>query len=364
MHWGGYSDNVDPVPFVDFHLARHNTVQFTNEEQINRIPLVSYNFIPSRFRKLDLPVEWDVISVGWPRKHKRNSDLLAVIRDLYEEGTEVTALFITPRTSSGFLDLDHDFFKIYNQDFSDKQRQNITIASPVIDDDNFAFAIPNKIMPYLYNASKVCAHFSRLEGNPKVIHEALLCGRPVIVRDDMKGSGQDYLNEENSVILSELGEAKYKLMNVINNIDQYHFDSSPLRNEICEEGAVPKLKSELEDLFADLGVPFEGDLRTAELWKCLPSHHTTVPRKYCRQNSSDLKSRRSLYLYSFSLLEQEPSMFEQIDLITSATMRRISKRGFYERTASKYLYLIDRRVGVPIYNVTRNLYYRLRRDAE
>ncbi|QIO24130.1 glycosyltransferase [Haloarcula sp. JP-L23] len=355
MHWGMYTRDADPVPFVDFHLARPNTVQFTEPGEIRRIPLASYNFIPPRFRQFPSPTDWDICTVGHPTKRKRHSDLLRVVRQLYDQGLSPRVLVVAGKTGNDQLNVDETFFDMYHTQFTDTERHNIDLATPVRDDD--LFPIPNQLFPYIYNASRVCALFSAEEGNPKTIHEALLCGTPVLVRDDMAGSGQDYLTVDNAAIVSDLDEATETMETMLTAPNRYEFDPAALRTDICAEETVPRLEAALAEVFDDLGEPFEGPLRTTELWKHLPSHHTSVPREFCRPYTSDLKSARATYEYLSHLLSYDPGAVAPLQI----TARTLLDPDLVKRKAGTLVKATDDRTGLPLFDSVRSLYHRLQR---
>jgi glycosyltransferase involved in cell wall biosynthesis len=358
MHWGIYQSNIDPVPYVDFHLARPNTVSFTDEDEIRRIPLASYNFIPERFREMNLGKNWDLITVAHPTRRKRNYELLKVIRRMYDDGNKIDVLFICGKAPSNKgPNWDYEFFERYETDFTQEEQRHIEIATPVRDED--LFPIPNSLFPYFYNASTVSALFSRVEGNPKVLHEALLCGTPVMVRSDLKGAGMDYLTENNAEIVDDLTEAKKVLTDMVTNSQRYNFDSEELRKRICVSHTAEKLEVAIRSVFDELGEPFEGELRTRDLWKKLPSHDiNAVPREFCYEYTSDLKSRPALYNFVDWLLDKYTSPMEKrkVQLESAKYWSQEQAPNWCMKKIRRTIWEVDRHTRLPVYETVSRAY--------
>jgi len=366
MHWGIYQSDVDPVPYVDFHLARPNTVSFTDESTIRRIPLASYNFIPERFREMEIPEDWDLITVAHSTRRKRNRELLEVIRRMYDEGNIIDVLFICGKPSSKKgPQWDYEFFERYENDFTEEEQRHIEIATPVRDED--LFPIPNSLFPYFYNASTVSVLFSEVEGNPKVLHEALLCGTPVIVRSDLKGAGMDYLTENNARIVEDLPETKEALTDMVTNPQHYDFDAEELRKDVCASHTTETLESEVKAVFEELDEPFEGELQMRDLWKKLPSHDiSTVPREFCTESTSDLKSRTALYGFVDWLLDRHTSPVEkrEVQLKSAKYWSQEQAPHWAKKKMTQTIWGLDRRTRLPVYEMVKKAYNTVTTDQK
>jgi len=68
------------------------------------------------------------------------------------------------------------------------------------------------------NLSKIFLLPVEKEGASRVIHEALLCGLPVITCKNLKGGGLDYLNEKNSLLIEDLNNMDVTILNLHSNL--------------------------------------------------------------------------------------------------------------------------------------------------
>lgn len=329
MHWGGYSPEATSVPFVDFHLANRETVQFEDESSVRRIELVANNFTPDYFRSFDVPAQWDVLCVGHPIKTKRFNDVLRVLRAAYDEGTELSALFICPVPDRpSLLDgerWDMDFFELYESAFSDAERERIELVTPI--EDAGLYPLPNDLFPYIYNASNVFVLFSRDEGDPRVVHEALLCGTPVLVREDLRGSGKKYLDERNSRIVSDLHEAREAIVAMATESETFAFDPAYLYPELRRDHTADRLEAEIQDVFRELGEPYTGEMVKDDLAMRLPSHTTNLPPDLRKVRTDDLRSVKATVMYVDRLLGRSTPVKERWRLELDARSNR-SKRTF------------------------------------
>jgi glycosyltransferase involved in cell wall biosynthesis len=291
MHWGWYHDNQDPVPYIDFHLAGDGTVSFTEELEEPRYTYCSRNFIPDPFVPFDCPTHWDIVTVATPVNKKRMHELLEAIIKARDEGVDLTALLYCPRpielTGSQW---DYKFFEMYESNLSEQDKEDIELATPTRTEDDI-YPLPYEFIPYLYNAASAFTIFTQKEGECRVISEALLTGTAVIARDDLLGGGRDFLDETNSELFSSLDEAADIFADVSENPERYSFDPEYLRDSLWAPRTVPKFERTLEEIFEEYNEPFEGEIYTSNLSFKLPGHETTLPSKYRKGGSNDVRNQ-------------------------------------------------------------------------
>jgi hypothetical protein len=135
MQWGAYHDDVGETPYVDFHMACPGTVDWAPGADVRQVPMCSRDFTPARFRPMDVPTEWDVLSVGHPIRIKRYAELLDVVRECFDRGVDLDVLLLcaVPRPPDDLDDAywDADFFRKYEADFTDAERERIDLGVPV-----------------------------------------------------------------------------------------------------------------------------------------------------------------------------------------------------------------------------------------
>jgi hypothetical protein len=366
MQWGRYHADVGETPLIDFHMACPGTVEFREDADVRRIPLCSRNFTPAYFRPMDVPVEWDVLSVGHPIEDKRYGELLDVIRMVFDAGVDLRVLLVCavpddPATLGPRWD--HEFFEKYESLFSDAERERIDLGMPgeVAFGDRPIHPLPNEVFPHLYNASNAFTLFSREEGQSKVIHEALLCGTPVVVRENLRGGGQDYLDERNSLQFDSLASARDALVELAERPDEYAFDPSYLRSALAEDETADRLEAAIETVYEDLGHEYRGEMEKTDLAFKLGSHTVTLRPELREANTNDLRSRHALVVYIEELLSYGPGF--EARLAARRADHAAQLAGFRSASvtgiAGTLLRRADRRTRAPVYRTAKRVHDRL-----
>ena len=366
-HWGRYHDDVGETPFVDFHMACPGTVDFRADADVRRIPLCSRNFTPSYFRPIDVPVEWDVLSVGHPINVKRYGELLEVIRMVFDAGVDLRVLLVcaVPDDPSKLgPKWDHGFFEKYESLFSDAERERIDLAVPgeVQVGNRSVHPLPNEVFPYLYNASNCFTLFSREEGQSKVVHEALLCGTPVVVREDLKGGGRDYLDETNSLQFGSRKEARDAFIEVAEAPDEHAFDPGHLRSELAEDEVADRFEAEIAAMYEELGHEYRGEMEKTDLAFKFTGHTITLPRELRRENTNDLRSREAMVRYVDDLLGRSTGVGDRLTAKRADAERRLEalRAGGVTNIAGTGLVAVERYTPLPAYSMAKRARDRFR----
>jgi hypothetical protein len=283
------------------------------------------------------------------------AELLETVRAYYDEGCHLDVLLICaipdrPANLTGYWDT--EFFEHYQTLFTEAERERIQLAAPIETHLGHRpiHPIPNDVFPYLYNASRGFALFSEEEGQSKVIHEALLCGTPVVVRDTLRGGGRDYLTEENSIQFGTTREARDAFIDIVNDPEAYAFDPSYLRSELAVDETAPKLEAEIKSVYADLGYEYAGEMESTDLAFKLGSHTITLPTELRRGNTNDLQSRRAFLEYVDRLFDDETPLSDRLVVRradieqTAAALRREGAVGL----AARILNTLDASTELPI----------------
>lgn len=366
LQWGAYHEDVGATPFVDFQMACPGTVQFRADADVRHVPLCSRDFTPDRFRPMDVPTRWDVLSVGHPIRIKRMSELLDVVRMCYDAGHKLDVLLVcaipdAPARLTGYWDT--EFFEKYREQFTDAEREHIQLAAPIEAEfgDRPLHPIPNEVFPYLYNASSGFALFSKEEGQSKVIHEALCCGTPVVVREGLRGGGRDHLDDTNSLQFGTLAEARDAFIALHERGEELAFDPTDLRRRLCESYTVRAFERELERVYADLGHELRGELETTDLAFKLGGHTLTLRPELRSGNTNDLRSRRAFLVYAGELLGREAGVAARLAARRADASARLTalREGGVEAVAAPLLAEVERHTPLPAYTYARKVRDRL-----
>lgn len=364
MHWGSYHEEVGATPYIDFHLACPGTVKFREDANARRIPMCSRDFTPMHFQPMDIPKRWDILSIGHPIHAKKMAELLDVIRMCYDEGKMLDVLLICaipdPPCELGSK-WETEFFEKYHSLFSKSEREHIHLGTPVEADfdDKPLQPIPNQVLPYMYNASRGFTLFSQQEGESKVIHEALLCGTPVVVREDLRGGGRDYLDDRNSIQFSTLTEARDAFISLAERSEKVAFDPAYLRPHICEEYTVDKLEKAITTIFEELDEPYYGEIEKANLALKLPSHSVSLRPELRGEKTNDLRSRLAMAVYLDEHLGQKTRFEDRLAARKADFMAGLQTWMTREMIGTS-LKFIENNTPIPAYSEAKK-WYRSRR---
>jgi hypothetical protein len=303
-----------------------------------------------------------VFSVGHPIRDKRYADFLDVVRMVFDAGVDLRVLLVCavpddpdrlgPRW-------EHEFFEKYESLFTNAERERIDLAVPgEVDVGNRPIhPIPNEVFPYLYNAANSFTLFSEEEGQSKVVHEALLCGKPVVVRETLKGGGRDYLDEQNSLQFGSLEEARDVFIDIATDPERYTFDPTYLRSELAEDETAARLESEIASIYDELGYEYAGEMEKTDLAFKLGSHTITLPPNLRRSNTNDLQSPVAMCRYLDSLLDHRRSLEERVALERLDVQYRLSQARSRGVTGlvEPLVRAVDRRTSLPVYESARRV---------
>ena len=297
IHWGRFHRDVTSPWWADFNMAAPGTCTFKNETFL--IPLNSANFTPSVMRPTQTPKYWDIICVAKNTKEKKNRELLRSVKKIYKLGYQFRVILIMAsdvhETNKVY---DNGLLEYFYNTFTDKERKLITLLKT--DPQIGVKGLPLESIAHFYNQSKVFTMFSQEEGESRVIKEAQLCGLPVVVKNDIRGGGADYLSEKNSLMFTEYDDAADVLIDAVKKYTEFDLDVEKLRIDIGEVENIEKLKRHFYKLYESLNLGFDGVLiNTDNLNWRLPAQYSdeTTPwafgQRY-RFQSSDLSTMQQL----------------------------------------------------------------------
>jgi len=362
IHWGRYQQRVPEFKYIDFHMAAPGSIADFAPDRWRWIPLCARDFTPSHFRPLDVPKRWDLLTVANINPEKNLDDLLEIIRSCYDAGQSLSVFLLCPYAEEATRE---QFQKEIHETFSETERRNIEVVTPK-KGVTVKNGIPNSLLPYLYNSSRLFALLSEEEGGGRVVAESLLCGTPVVARDDLRGGAADYLTDETSIRVSSIEDASAQIRAALDNPDSYRFDPEPLRTELVEEQTVTQLEAELERVFEKLGLDYEGPIDTGNLaWK-LPSHYPAIPEQFRTDpHKSVLRSRRQVHDYLWYKVDQiergdpAPRRYSGTKLwLQQDVMPQLRDEVVWpvKRTAATGLQYVEDTTGIPAFRAIKRLY--------
>lgn len=288
MHFGWYQHDQPTYDFVDFYMAGKGTVSWKEGSDPFHIPMNSRNFIEPFYENRHYQQKyWDLICVASVNRIKNMDLLLKSIRKIYDLGKMIKVLLVVPSKHSEpekkfYTHLIDD----YKEMFSEEERKYLTIIK--LSRELSFMGMSQYQMVHFYNSSKVFTLFTQLEGESRVIAEALLCGLPVVVKDDLTGGGRDYLNESNSLQFDSYENAHQTLINAIENYEKL-IPSEDLVKELRSDQSIFLLKDWFGKLYERNGMNFDGELINCDrLDLRLPGHFPDLPWMNYKTMTADI----------------------------------------------------------------------------
>jgi glycosyltransferase involved in cell wall biosynthesis len=292
VHFGSYHRDFPSYSFVDFYMSGKGTL--TNPDpSVPFIPLNSRSFSSNQYKPDNsINKEWDILCVARNAKFKNLDRFIQSIRKVYDQGFKFKVLLFiaTPPDENRhkhYVGIENDYFSMFT---SEERERFIMIKLST----KYSFlGIGSTFIRKLYNESKIFALFSDVEGESRVISEALLSGLPIVVWDKLKGGGRDLLNESNSMQFSNYNDADHTLIEAVKNYSKFDIDHDKLAMETCEDSSIKKLLEEFVKLYKKNGETFDGELiNTDNLANRLPGHDTEVPWSRGRFKTADIQTRK------------------------------------------------------------------------
>jgi glycosyltransferase involved in cell wall biosynthesis len=303
MHWGFYAVDVPTMSAVDFHLAKPSTVKFRSPSEVRALPFNSSMFTPEYFRQEPRVKHWDIISVTRTAKFKNTDQLLDALRIVYDRRPETHTLVIC--TASPVPDPvreDLGIWRKYEDSFDELERERFKLVMT----NGALFPFSRRDMAFFYQSSRVFTLFTKTEGVAKVVNEALLCGLPVVIQSAFQGGGADYLTPLNARRFSSAAEGADALLELLEG-EPVRFDTQALAEEVSETHGIARFEGALQQLFSELGLPYEGELDAIDLSRKLPAHRPGMLPSSLRVGSTwDLITPRAMLAYLRSVLDGAP----------------------------------------------------------
>jgi hypothetical protein len=172
----------------------------------------------------------------------------------------------------------HELIEDYNNLIGKQYRKYFTLIPIHTFDHQYVFS-KEEICDFL-NLSKVFILPVEKEGASRVIHEALVCGLPIITYKNLQGGGADLLNNNNSLFFEEYENMHKQIIYMMENLDKFKYDETKYLQICSETYQIPILKEYLKKIYLKQEGFFkdEDQYDFEDLDRKLDSHEITLPQ--------------------------------------------------------------------------------------
>ena len=301
VHYGGYSYGVKVPTFCDFYFGLPSVIG--PQPHVYHIPLASGNFTAPCFNPdPDNSKYWDIINVSRNGNVKNLRLFFREVKKIYDMGLKYKILLVC---ASREEEVDHDHFTdiadVYYDMFTKEERDLFTLMR--LGKDLEFKGLSKKQLSYFYQSSKVATLFSKTEGFPGVICEALLTGLPVVIWSGQRGSAKDFLNNTNSILFNNFDEAHLALIEAVKNYKQFDHDHDSLLNELGEEESIKKLKNHFSKIYSLNEQKYDYKLiNQDDLVSRLPAHYVPLPWANNRHHNGHIKTVEQFNVFTKEIL--------------------------------------------------------------
>jgi hypothetical protein len=290
MHWGWFKENEVDIPFIDFHLAAQGTLSFQNPKNNTILNLCNRNFIDKIYKKKNYTKIFDLICISRPVNFKKNRELFIAANKIYNLGYKYRMLLIFPMPSEKlFQKHDHYYHELindYNSLIAKQYRKYFTLIPIYTFDHQYVFS-KEEICDFL-NLSKAFILPVEREGASRVIHEALVCGLPIIAYKNIQGGGGDLLDSNNSIFFDDYENMHKQIIFMLENLSKFKYDESKYVRICSEEYQIPVLKEYLKKIYLEQEGFFKDEnyFEFEDLDRKLDSHEITLPQNMRKKISN------------------------------------------------------------------------------
>jgi glycosyltransferase involved in cell wall biosynthesis len=310
VHYGGFSFGSHYPPFCHFFMGRRSVVDIARRHpQTFEIPLGSAQFTSVDFcPNPAVHKYWDVICVSRNNVVKKLDVFFREIRKLYDNGYDYKILLVCPsrheeEPRNHFLNITDVYYDMFSRE--ERSRFTLLRLSPELEFKGMS----KKQLSYFYQSSKVSTLLSDQEGSPGVIPEALLCGLPMVVYANQRGSGLDFLDETNSVQWLDYNEIYESLIHAVENYDKFNLNQTMLVMAFREDYNLKKLKNYFSNLYSKYGAFFDGELvNTDDLVSRLPAHYTGLPWANNRHYNGHMTTLDQFEIFYLTLIGESNAL--------------------------------------------------------
>jgi hypothetical protein len=264
------SRNFLPEHFCLENKNKENLLASINEMYKYSKPKLSESIMNKIKITNDNDTIWDILWVNRPHMCKEPIHFLNNLKKLFDTYGRYETLMVCPIAKSGeFVDIP----KKINEIFSEEDKKFISVLVPFT---KGPMGIDNTFVSPFYHWSKVFAFYSSVEGESRVVHEALCGGCPVVYYSGVKGGSNDYLDNNNSYSFDNYDDSYLKLYESVTNTKKV--DLQHIYNICIDRYTLDKFKEKLEKIYQMNGQKFDRQLeKVTSLNVELPAHNNNVP---------------------------------------------------------------------------------------
>lgn len=256
LHVGADPKKINLDVDCDFYLTTNDSKPVNTK--ILQIPLTARNFTPEYFTKQNYNKYWDILNISSIHKDKKLDLFLKSIKKIFDLGYDYKVLLITREHKTKLPHFYNSLMDDYYSLFSSKERNNFVILQ--LSPQTQFPGLSQGALPFFFNSSKVCTLFTQVEGGSKTISEALCCGVPMVVKNDLFGGGRDFLNETNSLFFDTYENAHEALIYAVKNYDKFKTNPELSQEYVGEKQSIKKLYEYFNTLYQQHGQKFDGEL--------------------------------------------------------------------------------------------------------
>ena len=277
LHFNWHDFNFVPPPLFDFFMAGEEDLRVVGDTPFRLLPMDACNFTPSAYRPSSSQERfWDVLMVGNPVFFKRPEVGLRTIRRLFDLADRLPrVLYICPMPDHRFMDEDTVFYDVrsyYEALFTPEERSVFTLLTTNFDSPN---PFDRVTLSHFFRSSKVFLHCPVEERRCRIAAYAWSAGLPVVAYPSVASILPQKLQiEPGYFAVNSDDEYVSQILSALDRSEE--FDPEPYRQAVSEVYAIDRLKLELANIFADMNIPFSGDLLSANLDRRLGWHHNNL----------------------------------------------------------------------------------------
>jgi len=293
VHFGFHNKHYFTSELVDFVMSGESTLP-NLDPKIYRIPHNSRDFTPALFRKLSQTKLFDIMTVAQNVKFKNYPLLFQSIKKFLKDNPDSSFLMLTPSQQSAKYGVQKDLAKLYYSTFDRDEQSRIAF---LFLHPELQWGLDQNQLVKFYNQSRIFTLFTEIEGESRVISEALCCGLPVVVYKGLQGGGRDRLTPDNSVEFDSYESAHKSWQEALVRFPDGVKDKPEITTR--EDHTIVSLKNHFADFMALKSADSQelNLINLDNLYRRLPAHQYDVPWMIHGKNTADILSTKQFDIF-------------------------------------------------------------------
>ena len=298
VHFGWFYEKANFLNDADFILKVDNNMPKLKFKG-SILNLVTRNFTPEIFEHTpSVNRYYDIINVSKYSDIKKLNLFLKSIKEIYRQGKKFRVILITSNKDNKqkYNDLISDYYNIFTP-----EERNKFILLMLSKDIRFP-GISQEAISFFIKNTKVLTLFSEVEGESRIISEALMAGCRVCAYKYLKGGGVDYLNQRNSELFEKYDIASESLIKAVESLPVSTQEYKNIFNMCNEETSKEKLINFLKDNFLGNHLKHDDFINLNDLNMSLCAHKKGMPWDIFPNRTSDIITRKQFDIFLKELL--------------------------------------------------------------